>query len=199
MALLRVAVRRSVDGRSNRRSSRAGGCSVRPARIPVMAQQRTRKGVPAGGGFSASSHDGSDGALAPVDVVDGVRHYVYEDGAEEWTLSDGRPHRLDGPARIQPGMYEQWWKEGRYHRDGERHRDGDEPAVEAADGGRIWMRHGKTHRDGGPAIVNNDGSSSWWQNGALHRDGGPALTRWDGVTEWYQYGRQIDPMTGEEL
>ena len=55
-----------------------------------------------------------------------------------------------------------------WYRDGRRYRDGG-PAIEYADGSKVWFR------DGGPAIEYADGSKEWYRDGGLHRDGGPAI------------------------
>ncbi len=55
-------------------------------------------------------------------------------------------------------------------------------------GGQIWYKHGKRHRDGGPAVIIN-GNQEWYQNGLLHRDGGPAVID-HGDQYWYQHGKR---------
>jgi hypothetical protein len=59
------------------------------------------------------------------------------------------------------------------------------PAVEYANGSRIWCQNGQRHRIDGPAIEWWDGDKRWWQNGQRHRTDGPAIERNDGSMEWY--------------
>ncbi len=61
-----------------------------------------------------------------------------------------------------------------YNKEGLLHRE-DGPAVEYADGGKIWYVNGKLHRTDGPAVENADGSKSWSVNDKLHRIDGPAI------------------------
>ena len=50
---------------------------------------------------------------------------------------------------------------------------------------------GQLHRDGGPALEHADGDRVWYQNGQPHRDGKPALECSDGTRAWYLRGRLI--------
>ena len=39
-----------------------------------------------------------------------------------------------------------------------------------------WFRHGRRHREDGPAIhYSAHNAEQWWQNGSLHREDGPAI------------------------
>ena len=38
----------------------------------------------------------------------------------------------------------------------------DGPAIEYADGGRAWLKHGLMHRLAGPAVVYAGGHTEWW-------------------------------------
>ena len=73
---------------------------------------------------------------------------------------------------------------------GKLHRDGDLPAVERADGSKLWYRNGKRHRDGDlPAVEHQDGSKGWFRNGQIHRDGDqPAIEAANGTKEWWING-----------
>lgn len=51
-------------------------------------------------------------------------------------------------------------------------------------GARKWYRHGKLHRDDGPAIMWGDGDWDYYQNGKRHRLDGPASLRQDGIQVW---------------
>ena len=44
------------------------------------------------------------------------------------------------------------------------------PAIEYADAGIFWYRHGKFHRIGGPAIMLSNGSEQWWIDGVRQPD-----------------------------
>ena len=67
----------------------------------------------------------------------------------------------------------------------------DGPAVEYADGTKVWYVDGKRHRDGAPAIEYADGSEDWYQNGKLHRTDGPAIDRANGKHRWYINGVEM--------
>ena len=47
---------------------------------------------------------------------------------------------------------------------------------------------GKLHKEDGPAVEHADGSKVWFLNGKRHRVGGPAVERNDGYKEWYLNG-----------
>ncbi len=74
-------------------------------------------------------------------------------------------------------------------RHGKLHRD-DGPALIRPDGTQVWYQHGKLHRDDGPAAIDVDGTQSWWQHGKRHRNNGPAMTWASGEQQWYQHGEQ---------
>jgi hypothetical protein len=71
-----------------------------------------------------------------------------------------------------------------WYRHGKRHRD-DGPAIIFADGDKFWGQHDKLHRDDGPAIEWANGSKEWYQHGKRHRDDGPALEYADGDKFWW--------------
>lgn len=77
-----------------------------------------------------------------------------------------------------------------FKRDGELHRE-DGPAVELADGTRMWFQNGERHRVDGPAIEHADGSRHWYQNNVLHRNRGAAIEDADGTRNWYHHGNLI--------
>jgi len=56
-------------------------------------------------------------------------------GVEVWRDSEGRYHRIDGPAWVCPNGYTAWWV------------------------------HGEPHREGGPAIVWPNGTMAWYLRG----------------------------------
>ena len=70
------------------------------------------------------------------------------------------------------------------------HRD-DGPAIERANGDRVWYQNGKWHRTDGPAIEYADGCNIWYQNGDLHRTDGPAIEWASGFKEWYINGEEL--------
>ena len=69
-------------------------------------------------------------------------------------------HNLKGPAIIYASGTQEWYKNGK------RHREGDLPAVIYAHGTQEWYVNGKRHREGDlPAIIYDDDSQEWWING----------------------------------
>ena len=80
---------------------------------------------------------------------------------------------------------------------GQAHRE-DGPAIEWADGTKMWCRDGKRHREGGPAIEWADGAKEWWVNGARHREDGPAYEGADGAKEYWLSGKKVTEEGGEE-
>jgi hypothetical protein len=59
---------------------------------------------------------------------------------------------------------------------------------------RMWLRHGKLHREDGPAVVYYDRTQQWYREDRLHRDDGPAVIHPDGREEWWRDGeRQPEP------
>jgi hypothetical protein len=61
----------------------------------------------------------------------------------------------------------------------------DGPAIECADGGKIWHIEGKRHRLDGPAVEYSGGYKAWYVDGKLHRLDGPAIECADGYKLWY--------------
>jgi len=51
-----------------------------------------------------------------------------------------------------------------YLLNGELHRE-DGPAIELANGTKIWYIHGKCHREDGPACEYTDGDEEYWHRG----------------------------------
>jgi len=51
-------------------------------------------------------------------------------GSQRW-YKDGKHHREDGPAVIEPDGYQEWWKDGNPHRE-------DGPAIIDPDGTQYW-------------------------------------------------------------
>ncbi len=54
------------------------------------------------------------------------------------------------------------------------------------DGNRTWLNSkGQFHRIDGPAIEYADGDKIWHKNGVKHREDGPAIIYTDGTKEWF--------------
>jgi hypothetical protein len=98
-----------------------------------------------------------------------------------------QPHSIDDlPAVIKLNGNQEWYKEGKQHR------DGDLPAVILSNGSQCWYKEGKLHRDGDlPASIYSNGSQCWYKEGKQHRDGDlPAVIYSDGNQHWYKEGKQ---------
>ena len=52
-----------------------------------------------------------------------------------------------------------------------------------------WHKEGKTHREGGPAIIMPNGTKAWCKDGNLHRENKPAVEYSDGAKCWYKKGK----------
>ena len=65
--------------------------------------------------------------------------------------------------------------------------------VEVAKDGtrRYYNNAGELHRDEGPAVDWADGTKLWYQNGQLHRTDGPAVECRDGDKRWYINGKRL--------
>lgn len=48
------------------------------------------------------------------------------------------------------------------------------------------------HSDDGPAVEYADGTKMWYANGKLHRENGPAVEQADGTKIWFDRGRSVD-------
>ena len=71
------------------------------------------------------------------------------------------------------------------------------PAVIYTNGSEKWLRHGKLHREDGPAKTTPFrekvlgqfwGQKKWFFDGKLHREGGPAIEMANGTKKWYRDG-----------
>lgn len=105
----------------------------------------------------------------------------------------GELHHEDGPAMEfasvnVPGFSSPetyfWMKHGKQHRD-------DGPAVVSAGGRKEWWVNGERHRLDGPAVITADGRKEWWVNGKRHREHGPAMDEGDGRAQWWVNGTRI--------
>jgi len=93
-------------------------------------------------------------------------------------------HRTDGPAVEGANGYKVWYVDGKCHRT-------DGPAIIWAYGTKIWYVDNNLHRLDGPAFEWFDGSKEWWVNGKLHRLDGPAVEWADGSKQWYVDDKQL--------
>ena len=87
---------------------------------------------------------------------------VDAEGTKFWRLPNGKLHREDGPA------------------------------VEYANGAKLWYVNDKRHRIGGPAAEWANGDKWWYVNGELHRVDGPAIELANGDKEWFVNGKRYD-------
>ena len=62
------------------------------------------------------------------------------------------------------------------------------PAVEYADGDRVWYLDGKLHRENGPAVEFGDENRVWCIHGQCHRLDGPVV-EFDVGIEWWIKGK----------
>ena len=75
-----------------------------------------------------------------------------------------------------------------YYKDGKLHRENG-PALEYADGVKIWYKEGELHREDGPALEWSNGDKHWYQNGFSHREDGPAVEYINGNKEFWHKGK----------
>lgn len=87
----------------------------------------------------------------------------------------------------------------RYFVDGANTREGDLPAIEYADGRKVWrivnpkrggfgQRDALVHRMGGPAVIGPNGDEYWFEMDKLHCEDGPAVRLVSGVMKWFVRG-----------
>ena len=119
---------------------------------------------------------------------------------KKWTKNK-KKHRKNNPAFIRFNHVQQWYLNGKLHR------DGDLPAVEWEDGNieywengakylfieyengtkEYYHNHGKLHNDCGPAIIYANGDLEYWEYGQRHRKNGPAVIIGD-KQYWFERG-----------
>lgn len=138
-----------------------------------------------------------------------LRREVDDDGTVRYYLPlCTELHRMGGPAVCYPDGGQEWWFEGRRHRDEDAAvelADGTRefwvrgrrsrlmgPAIIAGDGSRHWFLAGMRHRADGPAVILADTSCMWYVDGVLHREGQPAVQLSDGTVEWWEHGVRLD-------
>lgn len=133
-----------------------------------------------------------------------------EYGITEWR-TNGKLHRIDGPAVIYPDKNYSWFIEGEMIRSADVYQQKagltDEqmtfliltygsptviyPIINPIDGAYEWHdKHGQLHRDDGPARLLPH-IEEWYQHGELHRDYAPAvIVEFSGAEHWYQHGKR---------
>lgn len=111
-------------------------------------------------------------------------------------MKDDIDFRFQGAGIYGDNFYNQFWldENAEYHRE-------DGPAIRYADGGEVWMKHGKVHRDGDlPAITDAAGNQAWYKDGKFHREGKPAVIYADGnPPEWWDNGVRMSEISVEAL
>ena len=122
-----------------------------------------------------------------------LRREVDGDGTVRWFNADNEYHRVDGPAIEYPDGSKKWYLNGK-----EVDAPGDQettPRREVDGDGTIrWFNaDNKYHRVDGPAIEYANGSKLWLLHGKRHRDNGPALELADGSKKWYLNGKEVKP------
>jgi len=105
-----------------------------------------------------------------------------------WFDDRWRLHRVGGPAFINENDKhfgrKVWYRHGKKHRE-------DGPAVVWMNGVQEWFVNGKRHRVGAPAITDHSGNyEEWWVDGELHREDGPAAFKIGSYEFWFRNGKQ---------
>ena len=133
-----------------------------------------------------------------------------KDGKTTYYSNHGLKHRDAGPAVIQKNRDEEWWINGvltktwspskkilKTFKNGKLHSFYDEPSVHNSTVDKdykIWHRHGKIHREVGPARIEGN-EWQYYKDGKLHRERGPAIVRWANSGDrthktWYINGKK---------
>jgi len=76
------------------------------------------------------------------------------------------------------------WETDEHHRE-------DGPALEYANGDKVWFLNGECHREDGPACEGANGTKKWFLNGECHREDGPACEWSDESKSWYLNGKLL--------
>ena len=59
-------------------------------------------------------------------------------------------------------------------------------------GNKTWRnKEGQLHRTDGPAVERADGTKVWYVNGQYHRTDGPAVEYANGTKEWWINGESV--------
>ena len=112
------------------------------------------------------------------------KYYVTVDdaGTTRW-YKDAKckvSHRENGPAVEWANGDKLWRQNGQLHRE-------NGPAIEWLTGDKQWYQEGRRHRTNGPAVVYADGTKEWRQHGQVHRVDGPAIEWCNGSLEWWRH------------
>jgi hypothetical protein len=168
----------------------------RIARTNVLVLEASADGVIASsvgtyGPTRAAHVDFAPASAANEHLVRGVNRFFHEDGTVSELDGAGEVARLKSPSPL--------------------HREGAPAELHGARlywPGRVgWWRHGKLHRDDGPALVvpcfgtgrddAHRGFTAWYADGVLHREDGPAKIYANGDREWWHHGVQREEREGE--
>ena len=140
--------------------------------MSTTAHDETKHPRDAGGQFrtvpkgeASDAIDIDEGVGSPVTRE--IERYSYDRSAAYWSaqLSDGGYARGTSPSGSDEVSDVTF-----YDADKKYHRGNDRPAI-VDDNGLQWMRHGKPHRDVGPAVIESDGRVSYWRGGHLVKPG----------------------------
>lgn len=67
-------------------------------------------------------------------------------------------------------------------------------------GDKCWYNEqGRLHRTDGPAIEYANGDKLWYINGTLHRENGPAVEWGYNIVRWYYRGNRVNCNSQEEF
>ena len=103
---------------------------------------------------------------------------IDREGTRRWYDHEKNLHRENGPAVIfKPG-----------------HHSIRKPSP-GTKGTRYWFKHGKRHREDGPAREFENGLKEWWLDGEPHRLDGPAIVYSSDWGDWFINGRLLDKKT----
>jgi len=147
----------------------------------VSGKESRLLGIDVGREYKATNYYDADGRLYLIEVTEGTLRYETAESTESFWFQKGTRVYLDD--------------QGRPHREGA-------PAVLESEGQETWYKHGRRHRDDGPAEIIVMGSTTittWYHEGRRHRDNGPAIITVEEVPEyghkeekyeWCQNGRR---------
>jgi len=115
-------------------------------------------------------------------------------------------HRVDGPAIEYKNGDEQWYRDGKLHRENgpakvttDKYLDTSFKLVYYSTKTKRWCLNGKLHRVDGPAVEYYNGDKAWYLNGRLHRVDGPAAEFSDGEKAWYLDGKSVTEQQHAQL
>ena len=117
---------------------------------------------------------------------------IYKSGEKRW-YNKGRPHNLNGPAKIDAFGNKSYYIHGHMVTEIEHKSIADQGlGILHTESGLYFSAPGSDtlHRADGPALIAHDGSIYWYRNGDLHRDDGPAVVKADGTQLYYTNGER---------